>query len=350
MKAVLLAVPVLFMLLVGPTLAQHNEDLLKKRFLSEYPQAIKAWEARISISNLEGAVKYTEDDTRKKLTPHREIPFSFKCKLPDMMILTSIENNANGQRKQLVNGSNKNYSFALMKLGDSKDFVIKSLEAANGPDRAPKRSGTKQLLRPFLWVPYASLFPHDSLLSNQRFDPRFVVRRVSTVAHTGRSLLRVEFDILKAPPSETRTEAASNTVRYEGFFLVSPEEKWVLYEYERRMKTGNPRFLYKGAVEYQGTLDGFPIVRHATHETLKLPQCDVVETHSFEFLDFRIAVLPDQDFTLASFGIPEAVAQPAKVARSRGLGYWLLALATAALAAAVFFKMAASRRKTSFPS
>jgi hypothetical protein len=343
MKAMSIAIPVLFMLLVSLAGAQSNEDLLKKRFLSEYPEALKAWEAR--ISKVEATVKYTEDDPRKKVTPHREVLSSFKCKLPDMMVLTTISNDAKGQREQAVSGSNKNYSFALIKRGEGTDLALTRLDAANGSDGAPSRSPMRSL-SPQLWVPYAARTSNVSLLSNPLLD----VRRVSTVTRNRRNLLKVEFDL----PTELRSKVGSNTASEssgrEGFFLVSPEEKWVLCEYEYARKKGEPRLLYKGTVDYQGTVDGFPIPKRAARQTLKLPEGELVETYSYDFLDFRFADVPDKDFTLAAFGIPEEVTQTAKVARSRSVGYWLLAISLIALAAAVFFKMAASRRKPSLSS
>jgi hypothetical protein len=342
MKTVLLAIPVLLLLIVSPARAQGNEDILKKRFRSEYPEALKALEAR--FSKVEGTVKFIEDDPRKKDTPHREVLYSFKCMLPDMAVLTSIENNTEGQRVHSVSGTNKNYSFVLKKLGTDADFAIKSLEVANGTD-APRNSVTR-MLRPILRMPYATRISNVSLLSN----PHFTVRGVSTQTRNGVSLLKVEFDFPIEPTSDTRRKGDRDYRGFEGFFLVSPEEKWVLYEFEYREKAGVPLFLNRGTVEYQGTSDGFPNPKRVTRQTLKLPERNVVETHSYDFLDFRLAEVPDREFTLAAFGIPEEAAHPSKVARSRGLGYWLLALALAALAAAVFFKMTASRRKPSFPS
>jgi len=343
MKTELLAIPVLLMLFVSPARAQGTDDRLKKRFLSEYPEALKAWEAR--SSRVEATVKYTEDDTRNKATPHREVLFWYKCKLPDMMLLTSISNDAEGQREESVSASNANYSFALRRNGEGTDFRIKSLEAANGSDRGPRRT-TLMLLNTCLWAPYSAPFPNVGLLS----QPRFAVRGVSTVDRNGKSLLKVEFDIPYTPPSEERGKTARGSGGIEGFLLVSPEEKWVIYEFEHRNTRGSQRFSRKGTMEYLGTAEGFPIPKRAAYQRWKLPEGELVETSSRDFLEFRFADVPDKEFTLTAFGFPEAVSQPAKVARSSRLGYWLLALALAALAAAVSFKIAASRRRPSLSS
>jgi hypothetical protein len=61
-------------------------------------------------------------------------------------------------------------------------------------------------------------------------------------------------------------------------------------------------------------------------------------------MEFRFVDVPDSDFTLQAFGIPEQVARPAKVAaRGRELGYWFFGLSIAALVLAVTAKSASSR-------
>jgi len=337
MKIRFLVLSFFSVLLVGLARGQSNSDTLKKRFLSEYPEALKAWESRYASS--EGTYRYTGDDPTNKAAPHREFVGTFKCKLPDMGILTSIRN-TDERSEQRVDGYNKKYSFSLKKVGDGGDFSVQSLQAVNGAELPPRSSPIRRTLRPILWVPYGIPFSTDRMVSN----PRFVVQAVSPVSRNGKNMLKVEFD-WPYDPNRTVPKKARDPGGYEGFFLVSPQEKWVLYEYECREKEGASRIVYKGTVDYQGSLDGFPIPRRATCQRLKLPGGELVETYSYDFLKFRFVDLPDQDFSLAAFGIPEQVTRPSKVARKGILGYWFLALALAALAAAVFFKMASSRLK-----
>jgi hypothetical protein len=197
------------------------------------------------------------------------------------------------------------------------------------------------LLRPYLWMPYANRFANDTLLSN----PRFVIRDVSNFEFHGRDLLKVDFDFFKDPPSEERRKVVSDSKLFEGFFLVCPGQKWVLYEYEWRAKTGDPQYVFKGDVEYQGTLDDFPIMKRVTRRRLRLPGREVAQTQTYDFLEFLFTDVPEQEFTLSAFGIPEAVSQPAEVTRSNRLGHWFLGLSVVALGAAVLSRFALSRLK-----
>lgn len=337
MKPRLLAVFLLVASLANSARAQDDEERLKKRFLSECPDAIKAWQAQ--CSKVEGVIRQTSDDPGRKTTPRTESLFSFKCNLPEM-VLTSISTDPNGQREEAVGGINKDYSFSLTKRGSASDFALRSLEPTSGSQRAARNSPANSI-KPILWVPYAAMSLSPKFLA----EPRFAVRRISTVTRDDRSLLRVEFDLPGGPLTDAQKKTASDPGRLEGYFLFSPDEKWVLYEYEcRETRVGRRQGLYRGTVEYQGTANGFPIPRRAARQVLKLPGGDVLEAHTFDFLEFRFVDVPHSEFTVSAFGVPEAVSQPAKPANSGRSGYWLLALAAVTLAAAVFFKVAASRR------
>jgi hypothetical protein len=113
MKTEFFVMPFLFVLIVGPVAGQSNEEFLKKKFLSEYPEVLKAWEVR--CSSAVGTVKYisdTRETPKRKIQIHNEFVYSFKCNLPDMALLTSNSNDAEGRLEQEVRGYNQNYFFS----------------------------------------------------------------------------------------------------------------------------------------------------------------------------------------------------------------------------------------------
>jgi hypothetical protein len=333
MKTKSIAMSLVFILLVDPARGQSSEDPLRKRFLSEYPDALKAWTTR--MSSAEGKVRYTSDDSRRKDNPHHDILWSFKCKLPDMAVVTSTSSTG-GLTEHRVLGYNKNYSFSLKKMSDRGEFTIESI----APE--PDHRSTIMRLGPILEAPYLIRPANIKLFDN----PRFAVKAVSPLSRNGKNLLRIVFDC-PSDPDMKLPKGFMATGGFEGSFLASPEEKWVIYEYECQTKKSYLRS-YKGSIDYQGTLDGFPIPKRVTCQTLKLPEGELVETLSYDFLEFRFADLPDEVFTLAAFGVPEGASRAPSVAQKGVLGYWFLALALVALAAAVFFKIASSRlRRTS---
>ncbi len=337
MKLISIITSVLSIVLIGIARGQDSSGSLKQRFLKEYPGAIKAWESRFGRSVVR--YKYMQDDVSRKDSPHHETIVSFKCQLPDKAIMTQEARGSGGRPEQSVSGFNDRYAFALKKGEDSRDFSIQSLEMIKG-SQAPrgKSSVTNSILQVF-WLPYEIPFKTDGMVSN----PRFVVRAVSPVSRDGKNLLKVEFDWPSHPAPKPSTKKFRESGGHEGFLLVSPDENWVLYEFECRERKGNPRFVWKGTVDYQGALNGFLIPKRAARQQLKLPGGELVSSHSFELLEFRFADVPDSDFTLAAFGLSEQVVQPARVARYHRLGYWFLAFALAALVIAVGLKVASSR-------
>jgi hypothetical protein len=93
-------------------------------------------------------------------------------------------------------------------------------------------------------------------------------------------------------------------------------------------------------------VDGFPVPKRVTRGRLtKAADSEISNTDVYEFLDLRFADLPDEELTLAAFGLPEAAAGSPIATRTRGLGYLFLCLSLAALVAALVFKIASSRIK-----
>jgi hypothetical protein len=343
MKASSVVISLFAVLFVGPARGQSSDELLKKTVLSKYPEAFKAWEARYSTA--QGTVIYKIEHTTRKDEPSEAL-YSFKCKLPDMAVLSTVVH-APGAPEQQVFGWNRSYSFSLVKAAPGADFSIRSLlEATSEAGRPPKGSPARAILTPILQFPYRIPFSPMPAVSR----PRFVLRAVSPLRRGGKNLLKVEYDYPN-DPTRNVPKNARDPGGTEGFFVVSPEEKWVVYEYESREKKGVSRNVHKGTVQYEGTSDGFPIPKRVASQTIKLPGGEVVASGSYEFLEFRFGDVPDTEFTLSAFGLPEEVSRPSKVARTNGPGYWFLALALVAAATAVLFKIASSRvKRASTPS
>jgi hypothetical protein len=320
---------------------QSNDEQLKKRFLAEYPRACKDWEDR--CANAVGSVKCIDDRTMKSGARHVEVVYSFECKWPEMARFETTQDDE-GQSVRSVEVMNKRYSFSLRKTAASKSLFLESVKQAEGPKTSPDGSRQRvplSALRSTLGLPFAPAISGASMVNS----PNFVVRMVSRLVRDGKNLLKVEFD-RPNPPNHVSPKNARNFGGFEGFFVVSPEERWVLYEFECAEKMGSPRVLNKGSLEYGGVLDGFPIPRRVSQQRLKLPGREVASTTTYDFLDFHFADVPDRNFTLTAFGMAEEAAMPPSApARSHSVGYWFLALALAALSAAILFKFASSRVK-----
>jgi hypothetical protein len=320
---------------------QSNDEQMRKRFLAEYPQACKDWEDR--CSNAVGSVNCVDDRTMKNGARHAEVVYSFECKWPDMARFETRQDEA-GQSVGQTEVMNERYSFSLRKTADSKPYFLESVKQSGGPKKSPEGSHQRvplSALRTILALPFRTIMLGTEMVSS----PNFVVRAISPLVRDGKNLLKIEFD-RPNPPNHVSPKNARDIGGFEGYFIVSPDERWVLYEFECAEKKGSPRALNKGSLEYGRVLEGFPIPRRVTQQRLKMPAREVLSSTTYDFVDFHFADAPDRNFTLTAFGIGEdAATPPSAPARSHSVGYWFLALAFAALTAAVLFKFASSRVK-----
>jgi hypothetical protein len=338
MKTLAAMVSFAYVLALGSASGQGAEDLLRQRFLAEYPDAYGAWEKL--VSSVEGEIKLaTVDSGESEAVAGRESPgnsvvYSFKYKLPDAGAVVTSEYKQ-GLLEQRVFGSNPKYSFFLAKTGEEAQYSIRSFEfrTSGGPEaRLPSSS--------LLYFPYGT-----RVLSLKAVGrPYFSVRSTSSVPRDGKNLLKVSFEVIPSPDKLKSLPKSARPLTGEGEIVVSPEEKWVLYEYSFRKKTGfggSP--LYKGTVEYEGSFGGFPAPKRAVRQEIGADG-KLAKVETYEFLTFRAVALTNSEFTLSAFGLPEAASQSPTVGRSKGgIGYWFMALAAAALIAAVIFKSISSR-------
>jgi hypothetical protein len=327
MKTAFLLTTLLCVLYAERARGQGEEDALKKRFLSEYPEAINAWRAQ--FANAQGRVRRTSEGVEREDSLPFESVRTFKCMLPEKAI--EIEVSPKGEHPT-VHGYNSEYSFVLRRADPSGAYAILSLKPASGRG-VPKGLSVWTLL----WSPYSSHARHDQLV----LGSRFILRRVSPVARNGQNLAKIEFD-QPLPSDPDAAKAPGYFGGLEGYFVASPDEKWVVLEFECRQKAG-ARLIFKGTNEYRGTVDGFPMLRRTVRQRFKDGGAQLLGTGTYDFEDLRFVDAPDQEFTLAAFGISNSVAQPSKVARSGSFGYWLIAFAFLALAAALCCKIALSR-------
>jgi hypothetical protein len=321
--------PRTFLLLTGFLLhplidwARADESALKKRVLLEYPLALKNLETHYGRAT--GTAKHSAKSYNGELESVLSVgAYSFALDRPKrakLMIKSSGGTKRREESARRVICYNEEYSFELASKG-SAELSIKSLE--KGSDLGVKQMqgelsrSLEAPLRMYI-LPVAGVFE----------SPNFKIRSATEISRKSKRMIKIEFD----SPSDNHRGG------YEGFLVVSPEERWTLYEYEYRAKKGTG--LRKGTIEYEGTDDGFPIPKQIIHSTFKLPQLDLRHVETVDLQDIRFTVGADREFTLAAFGFPEML-QPSRAARTGNTGPWLIGLALFSLCIAVALKFAST--------
>ena len=340
---------------------RDDEAVLKSRVLKEFPAALRALEEH--FSRAVGSVNYSlERGIGKAKSRHRGMAgkFTFATRRPYWARVVSsrpkplkssgpraagkeVPEAADSSDGEFVYCYNKLYSFSLSKKNADSQYVITSFD--KNVDGEPPRSLKVQVdgwLFEYLDAPFsfsAAYQPLSRIISSDSFS----IQRVSEVRQDGEIYLKLEvrlkegiWKIAKGKPSPD----------YDGWILVAPEKKWVVREYELGHGAGGLR----GRVEYGDIQDSFPVPKRIVVEGFDRSSKELHYVHDFTFEDLRFVDPPDDEFTLAAFGLPE-IGKP-ETPRSRyanRTAFWLLGASLASLFVAIVLKYYSSTHRLAPP-
>jgi hypothetical protein len=316
-------------LLSGPAQGADADGALKRKVLAEYPAALRELSSRFARAS--GSVKYTTENRLKAGSEPEQLLVTFASRRPAMWkIQTERLTPAPRAGNTGVRCFNESYYFTLAKERQAREYRITSVDTRENLSLR-QRGAWGRFLDAYVDAPLRM----DRLRLTEAFaDPNFSVRSVSPVAGQQKGMLRIAFD-WGLPALKSAGGG------FEGWLLVSPEQKWVVREYEFRSKNGVG--VHKGVLEYGDVQDGFPVPKRFTKSTFSVPRNLSTMVETYDFQEFRFVDLPAEDFTLAAFGFPESALRPGKVARTNNAPYWFFGAAFMALAVCVALRWASSR-------
>ncbi len=234
--------------------------------------------------------------------------------------------------REIVYCYNKDYSFSLLKKDADSQYIIRSFD--KNVDGEPPHQMKVQVngsLYGYLDAPFsfsAAYQPLSHIISSDRLS----IRRISEVRQDDENCLKVE---VQFKMGMWKIAGGRPSPDYDGWILVSPEKKWVVREYE----LGHSLQVLRGHVEYGGPQDGFPVPKRVVIRGFPRGSGEPNYIESATFEDLRFVEVPDSEFTLAAFGLPE-LGQPGP-SRSRYANrtvIWLLGAALASLVVAIVLK------------
>jgi hypothetical protein len=142
-------------------------------------------------------------------------------------------------------------------------------------------------------------------------EPGFLLKRVSSVDADSNRLVRIEYDRV--------SHSMRNDPARGGWVLLDPALYWVVKQYEVKAVWPDGQGTISATLEYKTTDSGFPLATRVVRNHKAESQTGPVD-HEY-VLDYDLNVqdkLPERDFTLSAFGLPE----PAGATRSR-LYLWI---------------------------
>jgi hypothetical protein len=233
-----------------------------------------------------------------------------------MMVCTDHHVGKDGKGKQRdttkVRGVNSRYAFNLGKSApDADTFVLANFQAVDDQARQKVRgSGGDD---------YNLAFKVQGVrLIDLIKDPLFTID-ARGVQRNGKELVQLEYDrkLVKRDRNDPSQTMAAGTEH--GIVLLDPEHSWCIREYH----LNNPDWKIDGTLEYGDEVDGFPILRRCKHTAMnKQGLGTMLITYEFDKLIHRD--IPESEFTLSAFGLPEV--QVPGEQKPRTLWRWLLGI------------------------
>jgi hypothetical protein len=258
----------------------------------------------------------------------------------------------------MVGCFNKDMSFRLSKPAGSSSFVVTSSGGVEQRDT----SSIRRLMGKFLDAPFASV---GIRISDYFSHPGFKLERAEPVTRDNKKLLKLHFRYAHDDREKQGEESGNVTAFLDTLWVtVSPEENWTIYQEEAHYyPAGKAKVAPLEAmnVEYTESLAGFLVPRRIEFKIINkiftgekelkrkdgriIHDGDVTSLATFEFDELHFEELPDSEFTLAAFGLPE-LGKPETPAARASTTVWYFLAAFVALLLAVGLKYYASRAGT----
>lgn len=284
-----------WVVLVGTVRCQASVDLAE-RFLKEGPARWEAYQSR--VERLAGTVTGTLKekgrvltDTKYELKHNANARFCLRQPLTDTI---------GPLGKDQVFAYNPAYAFQLSRKTNNRPWVLTALEWQRRGESPPSIEETRGMaiqLRRLVQV-----FSDD--LADLVRQPNFRVLRAQAVERAGVSLVELEFD-----NAHSLDQPGPFFGIQSGILWLDPERFWCLRACDLRSKHSDSDSRQRIETELRDPTADFPIPKRwlVTDEQTARPSG---ARHVFTWIkDYDLAepavLPPDQEFTLAAFGLPE---------------------------------------------
>lgn len=196
--------------------------------------------------------------------------------------------------------SNAKYA-AGVRRKDGKDKVLLR-DWKMDPSSVP--SGARQPLRSWASLVLCPHFTHlDFALPYLVSSPDFRVKRVGPEAKGGADCVRLDYQFTE------RMDRGQSSYQHEGTVWLDPSAGWCVRESDNTMTTPDGQTRRLVTNHFSPPLKGFPLVQKRTEVTTgtskRVGRVSLMKDYGYR-VEFQENV-PDELFTLSSFGLPEPV-------------------------------------------
>ncbi len=309
-----------YMLTIAPG-GGSTRDSSQEVFLRDYPAAVQRLELRYRQVHGSGRLIETRQNAeRVPQASETKISFAFEG---DSLKTTSTRGGDGGDTQTRITCTTADGGFRVEVPRQGAPPVLKSTE--KGHDNAARES-IEQFRDQYVNAPFFMTEVASKLLTS----PNVTIRRVEELESDGRKLFKVAF--VREVLGRSRGEVQS--ARVECSMTVSPEEGWVIREYELKA----PKATHTVKIEYGEPIEGIAAPKRVDYVSPN-------RTRTFEFDEFAFGPTDPREFTLEAAGLP-GLAKPG-VSQARNVTpYWLIGGGCLAGLVAIGFGILARRHKT----
>lgn len=257
-----------------------------ERLLREVPECeerLERW-----ASQLTGAFQVEVNHTGISIPQSRDV---YRFAVNGMLVKTVF---SVGDGKEVVQAANSKYSFSLTKPKGEADFSVTFLEPGTGGDRLTQ-DRIKDIVEDMKSDVCAAWYLLGQPLREWVQDSRFHMTEAVAKATGGKELVQVRFKWLPRREDDplTRIDSAS--------FVVAPAALWTIQEYHVERQRGT----IDAELEYDEGFEETPILMQKRQVVKAKPDDGVVMTRVVKYDVFERRLVPEDEFTLSAYGLPE---------------------------------------------
>lgn len=310
-----------------------QNETLREQFYRDAPQGWKRLQE--GLRHLEGKGDFVQNvkDPDGKQSTHTKT-WDFKIN-GDQVVWQEIWSNADA-REETAWGTNSDYSFSIKRNRAGGSWILRRIGGVSSASSFElEHPTTRAEFVGFLTSLNAS-WRIGGFLSMPEIirEPGFKLTNIEETSYEGQSCVRIQF----------KYEPPKNGVPFildvrGATAVLAPGQSWAVREYDVQMVGGTE----KGRLEYQICQNGIPIVR--THFSDSANKKNAIHTET-SYTQCQYAEVPDADFRLSAFGLPEPMGMP-ELPRPTRSYLWFGVAAFAALAIGLAFRKLAHRLRPS---
>ncbi len=282
-----------------------GDESFERRFLTESPAG--AARIKAAIEQIEGIANVSIDtkETGQNLSS-RVSRWRFKVD-HDRIVYQEILLDPQGKETfARARGSNPAYSFLVSRESEESPWLLEGVgplqpTEPTHPFSLAGRGGFLMYLR-FAWS--LAEIPLTDLVKTRGFT----LKKATPVSQDGGQRVALDFEYspqASAPASSVAPQDRSSLmILRSGRIYCDPNRCWANQSYDVRGVEG---ITVKGSITYSDGPDGVPVVRSVTH-ALNNPRSGS-QTVRIEFEPIAYHAVPEREFTLSAFGLPEPVSR-----------------------------------------